>query len=381
MSAKVNLTKKVVIGTGKRFCPVSLSDNGRVKPDWVIVANQPEHHPEGTYYIDWTEDGRRRRASVGKSASNALAKQLRKQTELKAISQGIEVVPEDNSTHRGLQAAIALYLDEIGMTRKPRTLNAYSNALLYFQESCTKVNIEDVDRMDMVKYAAFLRDEKGQAPRSCYNKFECVMTFLKTQDVQKLVRKEDWPRYVEEEPEVYEREEVDEFFKACNSEERLIFEFFLMTGMREQEVMHCTWRNINFKHDTVSMRWNPEFNWTPKMYKEREIPIPTKLLGNLAKNQPSDRKRDALLFPTADGKPNGHFHRMCKGIAKRAGLDPDGWWLHKFRATFATWHLQGGADLRTVQKWLGQTDMESTLRYLRSARGVAVHDKVNATFA
>ena len=50
-------------------------------------------------------------------------------------------------------------------------------------------------------------------------------------------------------------------------------------------------------------------------------------------------------------------------------LDPDDFFLHKFRATFATKHLQAGVDLRTVQMWLGHKDMESTMRYLKPARG------------
>ena len=135
------------------------------------------------------------------------------------------------------------------------------------------------------------------------------------------------------------REDIDTFFKACDDDERLIFEFFLMTCMREQEVMYVTWRDINFNHNTVSMRWNPEFKWTPTIYKEREVPIPTKLVNKLAAAQPQDRKRTALLFPLDDGKPNGHFLRMCTRVATRAGLNPEDWWLHKFRATFATWHL------------------------------------------
>ncbi len=52
-----------------------------------------------------------------------------------------------------------------------------------------------------------------------------------------------------------------------------------------------------------------------------------------------------------------------------------------FRATFATWHLWAGVDLRTVQLWLGHKDMESTMRYLKPARSQAVREKVNATFA
>ena len=34
-------------------------------------------------------------------------------------------------------------------------------------------------------------------------------------------------------------------FAKCDPEERLWYEFFLMTGMREQEVMNTYWSDIN----------------------------------------------------------------------------------------------------------------------------------------
>jgi len=72
---------------------------------------------------------------------------------------------------------------------------------------------------------------------------------------------------------------------------------------------------------------------------------------------------------------------LCRAVARRAGLNPENFWLHKFRATFATRHLQKGVDLRTVQDWLGHKDLESTMRYLQPAKGKAVRQKVNATFS
>ena len=63
------------------------------------------------------------------------------------------------------------------------------------------------------------------------------MSFLKAQGIRALVGKNDWPRFVEEEPEVYEQEDLDKLFAACDQQERLWFVFFLMTGMREQEVI------------------------------------------------------------------------------------------------------------------------------------------------
>jgi hypothetical protein len=47
---EVNLTKRIKTSNGMRYCPVVLSGNGRVKPDFVIVNGQPERHPEGAYY-------------------------------------------------------------------------------------------------------------------------------------------------------------------------------------------------------------------------------------------------------------------------------------------------------------------------------------------
>ena|SRR5437867_1308137 len=75
---KVNLTKYVRVGDDRwRFCPIVTSANGRIKPDYVLVAGQPELHREGAYYIDWYEKGSRRRRSVGKNAIEAHAEQQR----------------------------------------------------------------------------------------------------------------------------------------------------------------------------------------------------------------------------------------------------------------------------------------------------------------
>ncbi len=88
-------------------------------------------------------------------------------------------VKENPNGIRSVAAAVAEFLDETKLTKKPKTLAAYSTALAYFVESCHKLNLEEIDRKDLLKFSAFLRDEKDQAPRSVYNKFENVMTFLK----------------------------------------------------------------------------------------------------------------------------------------------------------------------------------------------------------
>jgi integrase len=377
-----NLTKRIRLADGTtRFCPVVLAQNGRIKPDWVIVDAREERHSEGNYYLDWYEGSKRIRLSVGKNAQDAAGRRLKKEAELNARNHGVPVVPEHNNGRRSLAASIDEYLSDIKLTKKPKTHAAYSTALQYFQESCHKMDLEDIGRRDLLAFAAYLRDEKEQAPRSCWNKFLHVVSFLKAYGVRGLAKKEDWPQFTEEEPEIYEQEELDALFAACNAEERLRYEFFLMTGMRDQEVMHTYWSDINFKACTVRVSHKPDRGWTPKAYKEREIPVPDRLIEALKAWKKTADKNCNLLFPTAGCKPNTHFLEYLKDAAKRAKLDPNNFWLHKFRATFATWHLWKGVDLRTVQDWMGHTDIESTMRYLKPNRNKAVRAKVNETFA
>jgi integrase/recombinase XerD len=381
MNREVNLTKRVQTAKGLRYCPVVLSANGRVKPDAVLVNGKPERHTEGAYYLEWSEGSKRVRLSVGKDAGDADARRRRKAAELNAVNNGAAIVPQNGNGQRSVAAAVADYLEETTLTKKPKTLAAYSTALAYFTESCHKLNVEDIDRKDLLKFCAFLRDEKEQAPRSVYNKFENLMSFLKAQGIRGLVGKNDWPRYTEEEPEIYEEKELDKLFAACNAEERLWYQFFLMTGEREQEVMFTYWSDVNFAASTVRVSHKPDAGWTPKAYKEREIPIPAKLAKNLKARKAKSDKTCSLVFPTAGCRPKLDFLDCLKAVADRAKLDSDNFWLHKFRATFATRCLWAGVDLRTVQQWLGHSDMESTMRYLKPSRSQHVRDKVNEIFA
>ena len=377
----VNLTKRVQTEQGLRYCRVAESPNGRIKPDQVLINGKPEKHPEGAYYLEWREKGRRVRLSVGKDAQEAAARRQRKQAELNAVESGVSVLPENGDGQRSMAAAVAGFVEETELTKKPKTIAAYTTALTYFTESCRKMYLHEIERYDLLKFAGFLRDEKMLSPRSVYNKFETVMTFLKANGIRGLAGKNDWPRYTEEEPEMYEQDELDKLFKACDAEEKLWYEFFLMTGMREQEVMYTYWSDVNLAHATVRVSNKPDRNWTPKAYKEREIPIPAKLVKSLKAWKAKSNKACRLVFPTTGCNPKLDFLDCLKAVAERANLDEGNFWLHKFRATFATRCLWAGVDLRTVQQWLGHSDMESTMRYLKPSRSQHVRDKVNEIFA
>jgi integrase/recombinase XerD len=147
-SKEVNLTKRVQTIKGMRYCPVVLSPNGRVKPDLVLVSGgKQERHPEGAYYLEWRENGRRIRLSVGKDPQDAAARRERKESELNALNNGVSVLPENGENgSRSIARAVGQFLEETELTKKPKTLAAYTTALNYFTESCPKLFLQDIER-------------------------------------------------------------------------------------------------------------------------------------------------------------------------------------------------------------------------------------------
>ncbi len=123
---KVNVVKRVQTLRGDRYCAVVVSDRGCIQPDWVIFNGNQEKHPEGCYYLEWQESGRRRRHSVGKDAIVALDSKIRKMRELEARAVGLEVLAPKNSTNRlKLRSAISEFLEEIKLSRQNKTWRGY----------------------------------------------------------------------------------------------------------------------------------------------------------------------------------------------------------------------------------------------------------------
>ena len=398
MNKRANLLKHVKGASGWRYCPVAWLQNGSVRPNYVLVNGRAEHHQEGFYSIEWYESGKRRRQAVGKEASEAQAALDRHLHHLQGQALGIEARPEPRERKRPLVEACSDFLDlyRPSTGRKVKTYQAYRMALEHFQESCPKRHLEEIDRRDLQHFTAFLIGKKKHDPRTAHNKLAVVAQFLKANNIPGLLKKSDWPSYVEQEPEAYEPEELDKLFAACDVRNRVLFEFFLMTGMRDGEVRHTCWADVSSRQ-FARIKAKPEWRFTPKNWEEREVPLPDTLMESLREHHQAIGTGSRLLFPAPSGQPDRHFLRTLKRIAWTAGLNCgscktdkgycrkgpycEHWFLHKFRATYATMQLQGHVDLRTLQVLLGHKDLASTMRYLKPARDGRVLQQVNSIFA
>jgi hypothetical protein len=124
---RVNVIKYVRVGQKWRFAAV-VEKQGRVIRDHVWIGRRDEHHPEGRYFLEWYQSGKRRRHSVG-GFENVIDGSRRKAIELGAIRAGLicpHPEPTNNSANRvTIAAAIDSYLDRVKHHRSLRTYRTY----------------------------------------------------------------------------------------------------------------------------------------------------------------------------------------------------------------------------------------------------------------
>lgn len=141
---------------------------------------------------------------------------------------------------------------------------------------------------------------------------------------------------------------------------RAILELFYASGLRVGELIAL--RMGDFESDP------PHIKVFGKGKKERLVPlgeIAHKSLKDYLKVRPSFLKgRSEALFLGTRGKPMSR--QAVWKVIKRIACDWQKWgrvYPHLLRHAFASHLLEGGADLRTVQKLLGHRDIKTTEVY------------------
>ncbi len=394
---RVNIIKRIKLGSKWPFAPV-VEHNGRIVRDHVLIAGREEHHPEGRYYLEWYEGGKRRRKPVPKY-EDLLPSARSKSIELNALRVGLlrpSVAPAaDEPARLTMSAAIDDYLEYIRRHRSLRTYRTYRPVLnVLFRNSYTKTYVDEVTREDILKFASDCFD-LGLLPRTVYDRMVTVLQLFKRHGYKNLVERSDWPNYVETIRPIYEPEEIAALLKHADPDEAILVKFCLASGFRDREIRHVTWRDIDFRNCVVRVTAKPIWKFKPKNYEERAVPVPGALIEQL---QDLKERRNALfsepVFPNTKGKPNSLHIEIIKDIAYRARLNcgqcvtkhgnccADGphcqrFFLHKFRHTFATEHLRDGVDIRTLQGWMGHRDIQSTMVYLKGIQSKDALVKVN----
>jgi integrase len=363
------------------------------------VGRRPEAAKNGPYFIR-VRNGSGKYQWVKHDTEQAAAKAAKAAPVARQAQElGLTVddlTNETNTNRISIKTAVENYLQERRFGR-PRSIAAYENA---FDQLLANLpgGVRFIDQLATPRalnsYVEFLR-EQDYSNKTIAIRMGFVFSLLKSNGVEKPSKLIKLPKVQRTRTKAYNSEELSKLFAAMTPEEYLRYIFFVRTGCREQEVQYATWKDLDLKslRFTVSGEGKSDVGFLPKNHEERHVPLTTEL-GSLLADHKKHAVSDRWVFTNVDGKPEGHFLRKFKAIAKRAGLNCgqckvviregrydnrhkvevtcesrpvcEEHYLHRLRKTAATNWLRSGFDLMKIKNWLGHKSLEVTQIYLDS---------------
>jgi integrase len=375
-----------------RRSPAARGANGRVKPGHALVNGEAIPVENGTYDLRHTVDRKTVYSPAGKRGAVADAKRTQLEITKSIVAQAagnpdIEVVEKtDRATLK--DTAAAYIKDAEGRNAheaadKARLVTIEFKGLMRRRK---KFHVDQIVRDDFFFYHAALR-ARGCADRTVANGHERLASWLRFGGIDKK-NIPPTPKYEDKLPTIYTSDQTRGMLAAADPYMRVCILLGLKCGLRDQELMHLEFRDLNWEDKTLRVQAKEEWAFFPKAWEQRDIPISDDLLEELHCWQ-NRREGQAIVLGTKNRKPNTKLLRTLKRLVYRASLncgrcdscrklkECQEFTLHRFRRTYLTTLLRNGIDIRTVQAYAGHKDIASTMRYLTPASGPEALARLN----
>ena len=226
-------------------------------------------------------------------------------------------------------------------------------------------------REDIVNYLGRLRDAGYSTASICrfissikgYCRYLITEKIISEDPTETLRNPKQWDRL----PKALSLEDIKTLFATEIRSENFVrdsamLELMYASGLRVSEVISSKVNDLNFEAGFLRV--------FGKGSKERVVPMnrraSEKIKRYMQELRPSLLKgrQSPFLFLTNRGMPmtRQRFWQALKSLGNLAGLNIT---PHTIRHSFATHLLDGGADLRSVQKMLGHSDISTTQIYTK----------------
>lgn len=276
----------------------------------------------------------------------------------------------------------------------PHTIRAYKKDLESFTESLRNEVVIDISEINLedCREWIWMKQQEGYSPRSVARAVASLKSFGGWLESKQVVHGNPASRLVspkkqEKLPRVLNEQQITQIFegleKKASTGDALalrnlgIMELLYATAIRVSELCGLRIEDVNFVENSIRV--------TGKGGKERVVPYgesASKALlqyrnasrgqllseGRTSREQKGESSRSlensTKFFLNSRGcplKPEGVYKLVSKIIGKDLGGGQRG--PHVLRHTAATHMLDGGADLRVIQEFLGHSSLESTQIY------------------
>lgn len=269
----------------------------------------------------------------------------------------------------------------IEKNRSENTISAYRRDADRFLVSLRYRNLSTINNLsvgDIIAWLKALRSERGLSAASCARNLAAVKTLLRFMVAEKLIDKNPAeiikaPKLWKKTPQVLSLGEVErllnapDFSQPTGIRDRAMIETLYATGLRVSELIGLTLSEVNLEAGYVSVMG--------KGSKERVTPLGETANVHIRTYTATARatilngKISDALFITRLGRPMSRqaFWKLIRKYSLKANITKN-ISPHSLRHSFATHLLERGADLRSVQRMLGHSDISTTQIYTHVAK-------------
>jgi len=224
-------------------------------------------------------------------------------------------------------------------------------------DKMTKEKIED--------YLLYLKQDKGNAPNSCYSVLTGLRFFYKYVIENEIPVTYSIRRTTRKLPQVLTIQEIWKIICSTNNlKHRLILMTTYSGGLRASETINLKPKHIESKTMLIKIKG--------KGKKERYTLLSKRLLVEL-KSYYREYRPKTYLFPSAFKKKKDQslsyetIRTVYEDARKKAGVKR-GVGIHTLRHSFATHLLEAGYDIRKIQVLMGHARLTTTMIYLHVSR-------------
>ena len=209
-----------------------------------------------------------------------------------------------------------------------------------------------------------------QGDRTIENKAHHLRRFLQWTEHPGLTKwkwKELIKRAERPEPNEFSKEELSRLRQGAGelTLERVLLEMGCQLGLREGELRHAEFTDINRDNMLFTVRSKPKFKFVVKKNKQRSIPVSKGLIELLDKWKATLPEGQTIIFArnnsTREPYAGSSLYNRLARLAAREEVNVDDAHPHRMRRTAITRWLRKGIDIKTVQKLSGHERADTTL--------------------
>jgi len=252
------------------------------------------------------------------------------------------------------------------------TVQAYTRAVGQLSDHIRSKDPESITEEELTEYFLYRRNVSRWAPKSLN------LCYCATQFYYRTVIGREWKllsivRSPKEQklPVILCREEVDRLLSCVSTlHNYTFFSTVYACGLRLQEALNLQVADIDARRMMVHVHRG-------KGAKDRTVPLPGQTLVLLRKYWRTHRN-PLLLFPALGRGHNrgptstepmnrASVQGALTRAAKKAGIQKK-FSVHTLRHCYATHLLEQGVNIRVIQRYMGHSCLETTMKYLHLTR-------------